>query len=54
MYIDENEEMCLIPTSWTNVLEEDPFITISDGRSHFRFSDLKELSDMIKDIKETR
>ena len=47
-YINENNEMCLIPTSWTDVAEPDLFITVSEGRSSFRFDDLQELSKILK------
>ena len=52
LYVDESAEMRLIPTSWTDVLEEDPFTIVSNGRSAFRFDDLKELSRLMKSIKE--
>lgn len=54
LYIDENGDMCLIHTSWTDMIEEDPFIAVSNGRSNFRFDDLKELSYLIKSIKGTK
>ena len=53
LYINENGEMCLIPTCWTDVAEPDIFITISEGRSSFRFDDLQELSKILKREKET-
>jgi hypothetical protein len=53
-YIDESGQMCSIYTSWTDVIEEDPFVTISNGRCHFRFDDLKKLSSIMKDIKKKK
>ena len=53
LYINENGEMCLIPTCWTDVAEPDIFITISEGRSSFRFDDLQELSKILKEKKES-
>ncbi len=49
LYINEKGEMLLIPTSWTDVAEPDPFITVSKGRSHFKFKDLLELTKILKD-----
>ena len=54
MYIDENSIMCSIYTSRTDVMEEDPFISISNGRSDFRFDDLKKLSSIMKNVKKGR
>lgn len=53
LYIDENGEMCLIHASWTDVVEEDPFIVVANGRSTFRFDDLKQLSILLKNINES-
>ena len=47
-YINENGDMCLIPTCWTDAAEPDLFITVSEGRSHFRFDDLQELTKILK------
>jgi len=51
LYIDGNDEMCLIHTSWTDVADEDPFVIVSNGRSAFRFDDLVKLSNLLKNIK---
>lgn len=48
LYINEKGEMCLIPASWTDVAEPDPFVAVSEGRSHFRFDDLQDLSKILK------
>lgn len=50
LYIDESGEMCLIHASWTNVVEEDPFVVVANGRSAFKFDDLKKLSSLLKNI----
>ena len=49
LYINEKGEMLLIPTSWTDAAEPDPFITVSQGRSPFKFNDLLELTKILKD-----
>jgi hypothetical protein len=42
------EKLTSIPTSWTNFLPEDPFITASSGRSYFRVAELLQLVAVIK------
>ena len=36
-----------LPSSWTDAIEPDPFVTISAGRSACRIADLFELADLI-------
>ena len=47
---DENGDTCLILTSWTDYLPPDPFVSASDGRANFRFSDLADLNSFLKII----
>jgi len=39
-----------VPTRWTSVETEDPFLVVSAGRSHFRVTDLIELASLITEI----
>ncbi|NSW92880.1 MAG: hypothetical protein HPY74_19940 [Firmicutes bacterium] len=50
LYIDDKGEMYLMPASWTDVCDPDPFIVVSNGRSDFKYDDLLELSRIIKGI----
>jgi hypothetical protein len=50
IYLDENDKMKIIHTLWTDYLDEDPFITVSKGRSDFKFDDLKSLYLLLKSI----
>ncbi|MHB9038716.1 MAG: DUF5372 family protein [Armatimonadota bacterium] len=36
-----------IPAQWTSIIEPDPFVVASNGRSHFRPNDLLELSRLL-------
>jgi hypothetical protein len=40
-----------VPTRWTSVEIEDPFLIISAGRSHFRVQDLLSLASLISEIR---
>ena len=39
-----------IPLSWTNLSPADPFLTLSAGKSWFRFEDLLELARLIREV----
>jgi hypothetical protein len=47
----EKDRLISIPAHWTNLLQEDPFVKISAGRSYFRVEDLVRLNQLIKDLK---
>ena len=49
--LDANGHPFLIPLAWTNAAEEDPFVTISGGRSFFRVEDLIRLADLMDELK---
>jgi hypothetical protein len=36
-----------LPTRWTDVAPEDPFVVIAGGRSHFRMDDLHQLIELV-------
>ena len=49
-YYDRNGSIAIIPARWTSVIEPDPFVIASEGRSHFRLNDLLELSRLLKGL----
>ncbi len=50
-YYDENGELKSLPTQWTNVIAQDPFVKKSSGRAYFNINGLIELTEIIKKIK---
>ena len=46
-YQDDTGALAALPTTWTDVAEIDPFVTIAHGRSCCRPSDLLRLCDVI-------
>src|SRR5512140_171657 len=46
-YLDEQGELRRLPASWTSAATADPFVLMSNGRSHFRVDDLLELSMLL-------
>ena len=51
VYFDENGDAATVMTSWTDVIEPDMFVIQSAGRSNFKYSDLVELSKILKYLK---
>ena len=47
---DENGRMFVVPVSWTDAAEVDPFHAISDGRSYFHVRDVPRLIGLIKEV----
>jgi hypothetical protein len=47
---DEQNRICEIPLSWTDLSTADTFVTLSAGRSWFRFEDLLELVRLIREV----
>ena len=43
-----DESLSSIPSHWTDLLPEDPFVVMAAGRSLFRADDLMELVHLIK------
>jgi hypothetical protein len=46
-YQDDTGALAALPTTWTDVAEIDPFVTIARGRSYCRPFDLLRLCDVI-------
>ena len=46
-YIGCDGSVISILVRWTNVIEPDPFVITSAGRSYFRVNDLLELSRLV-------
>jgi hypothetical protein len=46
-YYDEAGALAALPTTWTDVAEPDPFVTIAAGRAYCRVCDLLRLSALI-------
>ncbi|MCP4398130.1 MAG: hypothetical protein GY801_12635 [bacterium] len=51
-FYDEQGEHCSLPASWTDIGPEDPFVTISQGRSYFRVKDLLALVQLVQHLQE--
>ena len=46
-YRDSHGYLRSLPTHWTNVEPEDPFVVVSAGRSQFRVVDLIDLAALV-------
>jgi Family of unknown function (DUF5372) len=44
---DEDGRLASLPAAWTDVVAEDPFVTVAAGRSPFRTADLLELAELV-------
>ncbi len=44
---DEHGLLRSLPAAWTDVVSEDPFVVMANGRSPFRVEDLLRLADLI-------
>jgi hypothetical protein len=49
-YRDHLGYVTALPTRWTSVETEDPFLVVSAGRSNFRVTDLIDLASLITEI----
>ena len=49
-YRDHLGYVTALPTRWTSLQEEDPFLAVSAGRSHFRVCDLIDLTILIAEV----
>lgn len=47
-YHDEQGRLVSIPTPWTSLAEEDPFVVVSAGRSCLRVVDLVRLTEIVQ------
>jgi hypothetical protein len=48
-YRDRLGHRASLPTCWTSLAAEDPYITAGAGRSHFRVPDLIDLAALLED-----
>jgi hypothetical protein len=46
-FLDSSGQMQRLPSSWTDVAGEDPFVTVAAGRSPLRLEDLLRLVDLL-------
>ena len=51
LYLDKNSNLRLIPTNFTDIYEEGPFVAVSNGRCDITFGSLVSLANVIKAIK---
>ena len=47
LYRDPDGYLLSLPSRWTSVEAEDPFVVVSAGRSHFRAADLIDLAALV-------
>jgi hypothetical protein len=45
-----NDRLISIPSGWTDLVAQDPFVVMAAGRSHFRVEDLVELVRLIEKL----
>ena len=50
-YRDRLGHRASLPTCWTSLAAEDPYITAGAGRSHFRVPDLIDLVALLEDLR---
>jgi hypothetical protein len=49
-YRDRRGYLTALPTHWTSMGDEDPFLIVSAGRSQFRVTDLIDLAALITEL----
>lgn len=49
-YRDRRGYVTALPTRWTSLEDEDLFLVVSAGRSHFRVADLIDLAALITEL----
>jgi hypothetical protein len=47
LYRDSQGYLASVPTGWTSVAPEDPYVVLGGGRSPFRITDLLELAALV-------
>ncbi|MFJ8391032.1 DUF5372 family protein [Streptomyces sp. NPDC094438] len=47
---DETGRVVSVPTSWTDVADEDPFVVMAAGRCPFRLGDLLRLAGLLDQL----
>ena len=45
--LTRKQETLRLPVSWTSLAPEDPFVSVADGRAHFRLDDLRALRTLV-------
>jgi len=51
-YRDERGRLVTIPTGWTSLAAEDPFVVVAAGRACLRVADLLRLVEVIERLRE--
>jgi hypothetical protein len=52
LFYDEQGHLVAVPVDWTDLADqEDPFVTLSEGRAHFRVVDLVALVELIEEAR---
>ena len=49
-YRDHRGYVTALPTRWTSLQEENPFLVVSAGRAHFQVGDLIDLAVLITEL----
>lgn len=49
-YYDDTGALAALPTTWTDVAEPDPFVTMAGGRAHCRVADLLRLCALLAEV----
>ena len=49
-YRDHRGYVTALPTRWTSLQEENPFLVVSAGRSHFQVCDLIDLAVLVSEL----
>jgi hypothetical protein len=50
-FYDEQGALKALPASWTDAGQPDPFVTLAEGRAHFRPADLLDLAALVGRIR---
>ena len=50
-FLDASWQLQRLPASWTDVVGEDPFVTVAAGRSPLRLEDLLQLADLLERLR---
>ena len=50
-YRDERGHRASVPTCWTSLAPEDPYIAVGTGRSRFRVRDLVDLVVLLRELR---
>ncbi len=50
LFADDGTQ-CSMPRAWTDMRDEDPFVTVAAGRSPFRVADLVAVSALVEGLR---